>query len=381
MELITIVHSRKTAYIPMIYHFFTQTTQHYLVYDQADRNYAIELQSAIEQLNKHKNYNSKILLIEVDEDCKSDMQRITQRFTKICDEVYLNGGCGDLAIVIVLSNTILTHHGHVIAYDIEDNSYNLISQKGFTHIKTENTMSIYEFLLLMGDTIVEERSKIDIESNEEALNIVFDDMKMMFKVRNLLRNSEYKNLSKSYPKQIKALQKLGVVDENFFLKGQEGFSSFGYLFEQFVYLRLKCFDFDDIKVGVKIRFDQKQAEREKIEVINEFDILVIKNNKIGFIECKIGDPSDPLNTVYKSDSVMEYFGDTARSLILNIEKDKTPQEKESKKNFSDPLVYRAETKNVTIHNAFDLGKHIFHQKIEETFGVKCHEADQKEQQQ
>ena len=145
---------------------------------------------------------------------------------------------------------------------------------------------------------------------------------------------------------MEALKTLGIVNHDYLLNGQEGFVRFGFLFESFVYLHVKNFDFDDIKVGAKIRFDEEQVNTTNIDVVNEFDILTIKNNKIGFIECKIGDSHDPLGTIYKSDSIMDYFGETASSLILNVERDKTPHLKESKRNLGISHIYRAETKKV-----------------------------------
>jgi len=192
-------------------------------------------------------------------------------------------------------------------------------------------------------------------------------------VRFLLKQRKTKELKQSYPEMVKALTLLEIVDEQGVMNGQEGFVRFGYLFEDFIYLALRAFDFDDIKVGAKIRFDEQQVKRHHIEITNEFDILTIKNNKIGFIECKMGDSLDPLSTIYKSDSVMEYFGASSSSLIVNIERNKTPHLKNAKKNFGASLLYRAKTKKVTVYNAFDFSKNSFRSKIKEAFGVDLKE--------
>ncbi len=375
MDLLTIVHSRKTDYLPIVYEFAGKVQRHILFYDHAvaDREYALELKNSIERFNQKYNFSVEIKMIEIDEDSKKDMQQISEVFAGKSKDVYLNGVGADVALFTVLSSIILSNEGKVIAYDSEDNSYNLITKNGFSNKAIENNMNIDDFLILMGEELIEENNQKTIMKNQDALELLFYDVKRLFKIRYLLKNKKIEELRKNHSKFVDALRSLNIVDEKGFIKGQEAFSSFGYLFESFIYLQLKEFAFDDIKVGAKIRFDRQQVKRVNIEVTNEFDILIIKENKIGFIECKMGDSLDPLGTIYKSDSVMEYFGASASSLIVNIERNKTPHLKNAKKNFSSSLVYRAKTKKVNIYNAFDFSPKSFRNKIKETFSVDLKE--------
>jgi len=355
MELLTIVHARKIDYLPIIYEFTGKITRHILFYDhdKTERDYAYELKASIEKLNKKYNTETEIAMIEIDEDSKKDMQRIAEVFSGKSEEIYLNGAGADTALFTVLSSIVLRNEGQVVAYDNEDNTYNLITKDGFFNKEIENNMNLEDFLLLMGETILEEQSKEKIVKQKEELELLFSDAKRMFNIRFLLKQRKTKELKTRYPKVIEALKKLDIVDEYSNMKGQEAFVRFGYLFEAFVYIQVEKFAFDDVKVGARVRFDEGQVERRNIEVTNEFDILTIKDNKIGFIECKMGDSLDPLGSIYKSDSIMEYFGQSASSLIVNIERNKTPHKKKSKKNFGESLIYRAETKRVMIYNAFD----------------------------
>ncbi len=378
MELLTIVHARRTDYLPIIYEFSGQITRHILFYDHdvVDKAYAEELKSSIERFNQKYKLSTEIKMIEIDEDSKKDMQQIAEVFKGNSKEVYLNGLGADVALFTVLSSIILSNDGKVLAYDSEDNSYNLITKNGFSNKQMEKKMNIDDFLTLMGEEILYENSKKEIEENQDALLLLFSDVKRLFNIRFLLKQRKTKELKKRYPKLLNALTQLKIIDEEGVMKGQEAFVRFGYLFEEFIYLQLKMFDFDDIKVGVTIRFDAQQVKRRQIEVTNEFDLLTIKNNKIGFIECKMGDSLDPLGTIYKSDSIMDYFGASASSLIVNIERNKTPHLKHSKKNFGESLLYRAKTKKVSIYNAFDFSKNSFRSKIKEAFGVDLKEEFQ-----
>jgi hypothetical protein len=144
----------------------------------------------------------------------------------------------------------------------------------------------------------------------------------------------------------------------------------GVYFEQFIFLYMDQFDFDDIKCGIKIAFEREKESERDIVVSNEFDILTIKDNRIGLVECKIGDKFKTVETVYKSDALMDYFGDDSRSLIVNIQQDATPHLANSRLNFSNDITLRANSKRIDIFNAFDLGKRKFSAAVEETFGVK-----------
>jgi len=372
MQLITIISSKKIEYIPIIYEFLKETKKHIIIFDNGTKDsiYAEELKVSIEKLHQKYNIKPNITMIKIDEDSKKDMQRIATIIEKEKSQAFLNGSGADIALFTVLSSIVLRNNGKVLAYDNEDNSYNIITKNGFFNKEIEKCMNLEDFLTLMGEEIVEEINKEEIKYNQNSLNTLFSDIKRMFRIRFLLKQRKTKELKKRYPDMLEALKYLGVINEQYIINGQEGFAKFGYLFEQFVFLQLKPFDIDDIKVGVKIRFDENQIATSNIEIINEFDILLINQNKIGFIECKIGDTFDPLGIIYKSDSIMDYFGESASSLIVNIERNKTPHLKTSKKNFGQSLIYRAKTKKVSVYNAFDFGKKTFRNKIQNAFGVK-----------
>lgn len=381
MELLTIVHDRKIEYIPIIHEFAGKITQHILFFDHSKKEcaYAAELKRSIERFNAKYNFNTEIKMMQIDEDSKQDMQEIAKVFEGNSENIYLNGAGADTALFTVLSSIILKNNGKVIAYDKEDNSYNLISKHGFVNKEIKSNMNLDDFLILMGDRLIKESSKEAIYKNKESLETLFSDTKRMFKVRYLLKNRKTKELKKQYPQMIKALEALGIVNGNGILKGQEGFVRFGFLFEEFIYLQLKDFAFDDIKVGAIIEFDKEQVKQCNIEITNEFDVLIIHNNKVGFIECKIGESFETIGVVYKSDSVMEYFGENSSSLIVNIERDKTPHFKNSKRNFGESVLLRAKTKNVSVYNAFDFSKPAFRSKVSQAFEVEMTKGFQKEQ--
>lgn len=371
MEIITIAHSGKSLLIPIIYEFFKEAKKHIIIYDEAkkDEEYALELKKSIENLNKKYGINNKIEMLKIDEDNQEDMQTIAKIFAESSCELYLNGAGADSALLTVLSAIVLKNGGKALAYDAEDNSYNLISKDKFSNKKIKNSMNIEDYLILMGDELVSEINKKKIEKNKAYLLELFSDIKRVFKVRHLIKNKKLTELKK-YKSEIVALEALGIVDKRGQLSGKDAYAKFGQLFEEYIFLRLEKLDFDDLKVGAIIRFDKKEAEKKKIEVQNEFDILLIKNNRLGFIECKFGSSFEPLGIIYKSDSIMEYFGENVSSMIVNMQRDNTPHLKNSTQNFSESVLLRAESKSVTVYNAFDFSETVFLARVCKAFGVE-----------
>jgi len=377
VELLTVAHPNKSFLIPIIYEFLGKTKRHIIFYDesQEDEKYAKELEKSIKKLNKKYGFSVRVDMVKIDEDSKQDMQKIAKSFEGDRSNLYLNGAGADSALFTILSAIILKNGGKVLAYDIEDNSYNLITKNGFSSKNIKHNMNIEDFLILMGDELVSEIRVNDIKKRKEYILELFNDIPRVFKIRYLLKSGK---AVKNYKSILQILKALDIVDSNNLLKGQQAYTKFGQLFEEYIYWLLDRFDFDDIKIGAVVRFDKAQVDDENIEVLNEFDILVIKNNRLGFIECKFGDSFEPLVTVYKSDSIMEYFGVNAVSLIVNIQKDRNAHVKNKVKNFSKSVEFRAKTKNVNIYNSFNINKRVFDKAIRDTFNVDLKELYKEE---
>jgi hypothetical protein len=370
MELMTIIHRQKMDYLPIIYAFSSQITKHIIIYDDAEEESMIakEVVSSLKAFHTSYDLSTEIELVEIDEDSKQEIQKVIKQFEGN-QKLVLNGTGADSALLIVLSSLVLRNKGRVFSYDKVDNTYNIITEDGFTNHKIEKNMTLEVCLLLMGESIQGEINQDKMMKNAPEILSVFSDIPQMFKIRHLLKTKRSNELLQKYPRLLESLKRLSILDNQYHLQGNEAFVRFGELFEAFIYLKLReYFVFDDIKVGVRICFDKKGSSQERIEIVNEFDILLIHQNKIGFIECKLGDSHTPLETVYKSDSILEYFGEDASSLIVNLERNRTPHLKNSKKNFGDTILFRAKTKKISVYNAFQFNRKDFIEKVVEAFG-------------
>jgi len=360
--LITTINKEIFTLIPILFEFKEKITKHMLVYDSDDKQNAFRVKMSIEKFNNNHNISQTISLIEVDEDSKTDMLQIQNTLKKEKETLYLNATNADMALIVILSGFVLHHEGKVIAYDAQENSYNLIDKNGFTNHTIRKSMKIEDFLTLSHYELLEEVDKSEIYAFQKSLVYIFHDFKIFFKVRNLL----YKNLPlfvKNYPIYANHFYNLGIMKNGLVVKPM---SYFGTLFEQFIFLQLCMHDFDDIKIGASIQFHSTTNRDATLHVVNEFDILAIKNNHVYTVECKLGDNIDAQEVIYKSDSLLDYFGKNSKNLIVNIHQEK----QKGSKVFKRLALFRAKSNNITVYNEFDFLQEQFQAQIKNLFQVK-----------
>jgi hypothetical protein len=111
------------------------------------------------------------------------------------------------------------------------------------------------------------------------------------------------NNIEGYTNYKETLKSIGKYSEQTFIQGT--------VFEEYIYhLIVDNFEFDDVMTGVLIEVEEG--------VQNELDILMIKDNHLHTIECKLVNGLDGEHFVYKTDLVMEYLDDDGKAMILSI---------------------------------------------------------------
>ncbi len=363
MILITIISRDLHELIPIIFEFKDKTTKHILIYDDKEKHNALKLQKWVVSLGHETE------LIEVDEDSRADMLSIQNRIDDLnTAELYLNATNADTALLVVLSGSVLHNGGRIAAYDKFENSYNLIDKNGFGNHAIEHNMMVDDFVHALDYQLTNEIDREKIVGKKVSLLLLFEDFNILFRIRRYLHQNRLHTIASAYPRQIKALVELGMITDNY--KALRSISYFGTLFEEFIYLNLLCYDFDDIKVGAVILFDAMEDEPNDIEIFNEFDILAIKENHIYTIECKLGDNISPQDIIYKSDSLLGYFGDDSKNMIINIHPDNSHKLHKPKAAFGKNAKLRAITNSIEIYNGHNFGTKKFYKKISPFFQLK-----------
>ena len=357
MTLVTIINKNLETLIPIIHEFNKKIQKHIIFYDEdkLETKYAHNLQKALQKQNK----SQTIKLIEIDEDSKNDMINLQQNLTDEKETLYLNATDADMSIITILSGYILQNNGYVLAYDKYDNSYNIISKNSFSNHQIKNNLSLDDFINYMG---YEKKSQKNLESigkYESQVNYLFKNSHTFFTNEYLLKQNKINLLDKNFKATLVAL---GMLDKEFHYTHTK---TFGELFEYFVFLKLQKYNFDDIQTGVEIVFDKE------LNIVNEFDILAIKNNHIYVVECKLGTASEANEVIYKLDSLIENFGDDSRGLIVNIHADKDHYKNETfiNKKFSKRAYNRASYNNLEIYNDYLFNEFAFDEIMKRFFFV------------
>ena len=363
MILITIISRDLHELIPIIFEFKDRVARHILIYDDKEKHNALKLQKWIVSLEHETE------LIEVDEDSRADMLSIQNRIDDLnTTELYLNATNADTALLVVLSGSVLHNGGRIAAYDKFENSYNLIDKNGFGNHAIEHNMMVDDFVDALGYQLTNEIDKEKIVDEKASLMLLFGDFNILFRIRKYLHQDRLQTIASAYPEQIKALVDLKMITHD--CKALRSISYFGTLFEEFIYLNLLCYDFDDIKVGAVLLFDAMEDELNDIEIFNEFDILAIKENHIYTIECKLGDNISPQDIIYKSDSLLGYFGDDSKNMIINIHPVNSHKLRKPTLVFGKNAKLRATTNSIEIYNGHTFGTKKFYKKISPFFQLK-----------
>ncbi len=359
MTLITILNRELHELTPIIYEFKDKTKRHILIYDDKDKFTANRLKKWI------KNFSLEIEMMELDEDSKSDMLSIQKDIISLnSEDIYLNATGSDTALLVILSGVVIKCGGKIIAYDKFENSYNLIDSIGFSNHTITNNMNIDKFISSLGYHITSEVNQDNIFKRKEYINTLFGDFNILFRVRRYLQQNRLEDIASKYPIIINILIKLNMIDSNY--KAIKDVSYFGILFEEFIYLNLIKYNFDDIKIGVIVLFNSVEDEF----VNNEFDILAIKDNHIYTIECKLGDNISAQDIIYKSDSLLGYFGDDSKNIIVNIHPNNSNKIRKPKVVFGEKAKLRAITNSINIYNGYVFGSKKFDKKVSNFFEIK-----------
>jgi hypothetical protein len=363
MTLITIINNDLHTLIPIIFEFKNKIKKHILVYDEAklEKSLVKKLKKGIQKVNVYYNLKQDIELIEVDEDNKKDMIQLQQSLKLVSDNLYLNAAQSDIALVVILSGYILQHNGIVLSYDKYDNTYNEIRQDGFTNHNIKHNLKLDDYFSFMGYKKISSKDPNEFEGKESHINYLFKTPQKLFLSTLLIRKQKIKYLDLA---SRNALLALGIIDKKLNFTKKKGF---GELFEEFIYLKLKRYNFDDIQMSVEIIFD------EQLGVLNEFDIIAIKNNHITIIECKWGSLFSANDIIYKLDSILENFGDDSKGLIVNIQQNYDPtydNERVLKKVFSKSSYSRATYNNLEIYSDYLYNDLLFSELVEDFIGVE-----------
>ena len=311
MILVSILGDFHSSVLPISYAFKEQIDKHVIIYDDAKRDVARAKSIVAGQklFLAQKKAEYELITMQIDED---DYDNIYERFERIKrltadpKDIYINTTDGLSSIAIVFSSHFLAIGANIVSYDRFANTYNLHTSQGMQKHIIEQNMDIETHLLLKGYEIM-----TSIEHNElmKRKNGIFSLVKDLTRFKTFAGLVGKKDADLSpYRDYVKILTKMGKMQDESYVTGA--------VFEEYIYhLVTDNFDFDDVWLGTLVRF--------KENISNEFDILMIKENHLHTIECKLVNRLDGLHYIQKLNLIRDYLDDDGKAMLLSVGADNT----------------------------------------------------------
>jgi hypothetical protein len=361
MTLVSIIGDFHSSILPLSYAFRKEMKRHIIVYDDSH----IDTQESRRVLRGQKAFLEEIaksgedyvlIPMQIDEDSYESIIACCERILSYIenpDKIYLNATDGLSSIAIVLSYRLMKAGARVIAYDRYANTYNLHTSESMERKIIPENMDIKSHLLLKGYKIISYTSEKELMQRKGIVYALAEDLSRYKKFAGLLQHNRVENIQ-GFEDFKMLLQKIGKLHDKAFIQGT--------LFEEYIYHLLRDhFSFDDICTGVKVEFAQN--------VENEFDILMIKDNHLHTIECKLVSALNGEHFVYKTELIMDYLDDDGKAMILSIggENVRITANGRKKVQFSAGDLARAKYGNIKIHQKKVFDKTAFLEDVSKWF--------------
>jgi hypothetical protein len=335
-----------SSILPISYEFKEKISKHIIVYDDSGHDVKkswrmLRGQKAfMESLPDNSKKKYEIVTMQIDEDSYESINGCFERILNMVsspEKIYLNTTDGLSSIAIVLSSRFLDAGAKVISYDRYANTYNLHTSNNMVKHSIEHNMDIASHLLLKGYKLLSVTEKNELQQRKEIIFKLVKNLARYKEFTTLIQNNKAFNLA-AYDDYRELLEKINMADNKGFIQGT--------VFEEYIYHLIKDnFDFDDVWTGVKVEYDDR--------VENEFDILMIKDNHLHTIECKLVNGLNGEHFVYKTELIKDYLDDDGKAMILSIggENIRILKSGKKKRQFTDGDKARASYGDIKIHQS------------------------------
>jgi len=323
LTLISIIGDFHSSILPISYAFKEKINKHIIVYDDAKCDVANAKRVIAGQrafLDGCAECRYEVLEYKIEEDSFESIVACLEYAVaqaKGIENVYLNSTDGLSSVAIVLASKLLHAGANVLAYDRYANTYNLHTCDGMKKEKITECMDIATHLQLKGYKLLGYTPKKELMQRKEGIKALCKNLSGFKAFTSQLQHTSIDKIE-GYITYKERLKSIGKYKETTFIQGT--------VFEEYIYhLIMENIDFDDVMTGVLIEVEEG--------VQNELDILMIKDNHLHTIECKLVSGLNGEHYVYKTDLVMEYLDDDGKAMILSIGGKNVRTSKSGKKRF------------------------------------------------
>ena len=359
MILISLLGIHDSSIYPILVEFKDKIKKHIIIHD--DSKYETTMMKKVlnsqEEFKEFYNLDFKTHAIKIDEDSYDSIISCFEEIVKISNKdfknIYFNATDGLVSSTIILSDRLLDKGANFIAYDIFDNGYNIVTKNSMQKKQISQNKDILTHFILKGYELLSMGSKIEAYSRKDIVMQICNNLEEYQNFAALMQHKNFDEIDGHFEIK-KSLEKLDKLNDRMFIQGT--------IFEEYIYwLIVDNFDFDHVMFNVKVEFAPFLQ--------NEFDILMMKDNHLHVIECKLRRSVPGEDYVYKLDSVIDYLDDDGRGMILVVGDDnkRTTHFGNVKTSFSKGTKVRAKTSEILIHHTKIFDKDKFLQDVREHF--------------
>jgi len=379
LTLLSIVGDDISRIVPLLYAYKDQIKQHVLLCDDDPSNYerAKTLQKGMQKFSARHHLGWYTKIISTNEDSATAIKEVAQKQFTNNTELWLNATDGYPAITILLSDLVRKEGGKILSYDHFDNDLHTIEPDGsMTTEKLSSKIDLESYVTLLNYRIFTKTEKSDIISRKKSVLELYKKESLFKKVRQALvatslgqANSFDLSMSKD---MLGTLKTLGIVDNNLDLIPSQQKVLQGDLYEEYVFWLCESLNPDDILMGVRIDFDDENKEPQSDRrVKNEFDILMMHNNRLFTVECKFSKHLEGLEFIYKYDAIIDYFGKASKAIIANISsKPKEPYlETKASSNFRHSTLRRGRMAGIAVYHESQMDAIKFQNLVQNFFKI------------
>ena len=299
----------RSSLLPIHYAFRDRISEHILLHDDArsDRRFARRLARGMRRLAQMEGQALAVTEQELDEDSSQSIDHIEKRIEALCDgdfsRILFNATDGLASLSLPLSCRLLARGATILAYDRYDNTLTSLLPDGSSRREALPGMGIREHLILQDYEILEHNTMEDLASRESALLSLGGNLTRYKEYADTLSRVRDPDAIHGYDEIKELLKSTGRHRDLKYVQGT--------LFEEFIALILDQTGwFDEVWAGAKIAVDE--------DLQNEYDVLMIRDNHLHTIECKLVKRLDGERFVYKMETVMDYLDEDGRGMILSI---------------------------------------------------------------
>jgi len=314
MTLVSVIGDFFSSVVPVFYEFKDKIDIHIIISDDSKRDdrLARKFEKGLKKFIDKYNLNIKTLYYSIDEDSFESLERAKEFILKNAKgDVYINTTDGLSSINTFFSLRMLPIGAKIISYDMFDNEYHIIDINGMRREKVKKTLRVIDHFILKGVKISSKGLKSFAIRYEKEIKELFEKNHYEYRGFKYELTAKKKMPSRrDFPNIYYLFDKMHLTDRD--LDKDYLFQVLtGNMFEYYVYLLVKDLGFDDIEIGVEI---------EDEEIINEFDLLLMKDNHLHVIECKHRGfkTLDLEDLIYKYATLRRVVDEDARGVIVSL---------------------------------------------------------------